>query len=399
MKKMTEDNIIQIVKEKTSFFSEEARLSIVEISDGNINYVYRVSDGKKSVIVKVSTEKIRTSGNPLSTDRSRIEMNALLDEQTMAKDSVPEIYYRDEKACLLIMEDLYNYQNLRYALMNEEQFSTLAKDMINFLSKTLTLSSDLVMDSLEKKEKVKSYVNPMLCRITERLVFSEPYDEEVNTNILTKENEQFFIQELYHDEKLKLKVAQLKYIFETKAQCLLHGDLHTGSIFVKEGSTKILDPEFAFYGPAGYDIGNTIANLIFSWARCACTTKNNLFLEYVENGIVEIIDGFKEEAKNILLEKTTNRSYQNETFIHYWIDDVLMDTAGMCGTELIRRIVGDAKVKDITSIENTEEKCLAERICVLIGKTLIMNKESIKAGIDYRNIMLKIKEEQCNEIL
>lgn len=394
MKKMTEDNIIQIVKEKTDFFLEKDELSIVEISDGNINYVYRVSNEKKSVIVKVSTEKIRTSGNPLSTDRSRIEMNALLDEQSMAKDSVPEIYYRDEKACLLIMEDLYNYQNLRYALMREEQFSTLAKDMVDFLSKTLTLSSDLVVDPIEKKEKVKSYINPMLCRISERLVFTEPYDEEENTNVLTKENEQFFIQELYHDESLKLEVAKLKYIFQTKAQSLLHGDLHTGSIFVKDGTTKILDPEFAFYGPAGYDIGNTIANLIFSWARCCCTTKNNQFLSYLENVIVEVIDGFTIEAKRLLLEKTTNRSYQNNAFINAWISDVLMDTAGMCGTELIRRIVGDAKVKDITSMEKIEERCLAERICVLLGKALIMGRNKVKTGEDYRNIMLKIKEEQ-----
>lgn len=394
MKKMTEDNIIQIVKEKTDFFSTEDKLSIIEISDGNINYVYRVSDGKKSVIVKVSTDKIRTSGNPLSTDRSRIEMNALLDEQSMAKDSVPEIYYRDEQSCLLIMEDLYHYQNLRYALMKEEQFSTLAKDMVDFLSKTLTLSSDLVMDSLEKKEKVKSYINPMLCRISERLVFSEPYDEGVNTNILTKENESFFIQELYHDDQLKLEVAKIKYLFQTKAQSLLHGDLHTGSIFVKEGSTKILDPEFAFYGPAGYDIGNTIANLIFSWARCCCTTKNDCFLTYVENAIIEIIDGFTIEAKRLLLEKTVNRSYQNNAFIDDWINDVLKDTAGMCGTELIRRIVGDAKVKDITSIEKIEERCQAERICVLIGKELILHREEVNTGKMYQNIMLKIKEEQ-----
>ena len=31
------------------------------------------------------------------------------------------------------------------------------------------------------------------------------------------------------------------------AQALLHGDLHTGSIFANEQGVKVIDPEFAFY--------------------------------------------------------------------------------------------------------------------------------------------------------
>ena len=34
----------------------------------------------------------------------------------------------------------------------------------------------------------------------------------------------------------------------TNAQALIHGDLHTGSVFVKGDSTKVIDPEFAFMG-------------------------------------------------------------------------------------------------------------------------------------------------------
>ena len=35
---------------------------------------------------------------------------------------------------------------------------------------------------------------------------------------------------------------------------------------IQEG-TKVIDPEFAFYGPMGYDIGNVIGNLFFAWAN------------------------------------------------------------------------------------------------------------------------------------
>lgn len=56
----------------------------------------------------------------------------------------------------------------------------------------------------------------------------------------------------------------LKYLFLTNAQSLLHGDLHlhTGSVYITREETKVIDPEFAFYGPMGYDMGNVIAKIV-----------------------------------------------------------------------------------------------------------------------------------------
>jgi S-methyl-5-thioribose kinase len=53
--------------------------------------------------------------------------------------------------------------------------------------------------------------------------------------------------------------------FIERAQALIHGDLHTGSIMVTEGSTQVIDPEFGFYGPMGFDIGAFLGNLILAY--------------------------------------------------------------------------------------------------------------------------------------
>ena len=44
MKKMTQTDILQYIRDQTDFFAENAILSCREISDGNINYVYRIED-------------------------------------------------------------------------------------------------------------------------------------------------------------------------------------------------------------------------------------------------------------------------------------------------------------------------------------------------------------------
>ncbi len=380
MSRLIEKDIVEYVRSKTSLFEKTAELMITELSDGNINYVYRVQDEKgKSVIVKYADDKIRTSGNPLTVDRNRIETNALLMERELAGNYVPEVYLLDQENRLFIMEDLKDHENMRYGLMQQHTYSTFAKDITDFMVRTLILSTDDVILPLEKKELVKKFINPMLCRITERLVFSEPYDRSCPFNNYTPELRDYIVQEICNDTELKLEVAKLKNTFKNKAQSLLHGDLHTGSIFVKEGSTKMLDPEFAFYGPAGYDVGNVIANLTFALIRNCFTAKDVNFDKWVRETIEYITNNFQMEGRELLADRTTDPMADVKGYVDYVIDDIMNDSIGMTGTELIRRTVGDAQVKDLTTIEKPA-RLMAEKCCIILGKEFIKNRNSYRTG-------------------
>jgi 5-methylthioribose kinase len=120
------------------------------------------------------------------------------------------------------------------------------------------------LEHKKKKELVKDFVSPELCEITEELVYQEPYNDCKGRNNVFGPNKEFVKNELYEDKELILEVAKLKYEFMNNAQSLLHGDLHTGSIFINSHHIYVFDPEFAFYGPMGYDIGNIIANMFLT---------------------------------------------------------------------------------------------------------------------------------------
>ncbi len=102
------------------------------------------------------------------------------------------------------------------------------------------------MNHKEKKELVKNYINPELCEITEELVYAEPFTNHNKRNELFPLNDGWIREHIYSDKELRIEVAKLKFSFMTNAQALIHGDLHTGSVFVKNDSTKVIDPEFAF---------------------------------------------------------------------------------------------------------------------------------------------------------
>src|SRR5690606_20332056 len=102
------------------------------------------------------------------------------------------------------------------------------------------------------------------CKITEDLIFDDPYTDSPNNQY--NEAIRDAAENLRKDTALHREVALLRGKFLTQGQALLHGDLHTGSLFVTATSTKAIDPEFAFYGPMGFDIGAVLANLLLNYA-------------------------------------------------------------------------------------------------------------------------------------
>jgi 5-methylthioribose kinase len=396
---MTEQDAADYAKTVLQFFQEDAELTCKEIGDGNLNYVFKVVDERNnmSVIIKQAGPVARISDEfKLSPDRNRIESEILGFQYKLAPGFVPIVYNYDPIMNCCAMEDLSDYEIMRAALMKHKKFPHFADHISTFLVNTLLLTSDVVIGHKEKKELVKTFINPELCEISEDLVYTEPF-YDCQRNDVFDASKDFVRETIWSDNKLALETAKLKFEFMNNAQSLLHGDLHTGSIFIKEDSTKVIDPEFAFYGPAGYDIGNVVANLIFAYANAKFTIEDDEvrtdYLRYIESTINDTINLFNQKFLVAWDEKATERVARYEGFKEYYLDTVLRDTSAVAGLELIRRTVGLAHVKDITSIQNPDARVQAEKFVLTAGKNFILNRESIKTGEDFVNVFHAVELE------
>ena len=369
------DEVISYVKEK-NLFLENDDLTVKEIGDGNINYIFKVEnkiDGK-SIVLKQADKLLRSSGRPLDLTRSKIEANILRIENNLAPHFVPEIYFYDEIMCVLAMEDISKYKNLRTELVAGKIFPNFADNISEFLSRTLLLTTDLFMDKFEKKKNVKEFINPELCDISECLVFTEPYDNNKNRNIITTGNEEFVENMLYKNEDLHFAILKLREKFMNYSQSLIHGDLHSGSIFINEKGIKIIDPEFSFYGPMAYDIGNVIGNLYFPLYRAKFfmedSKKKEEFINWLEKCILDIPILFSKKCKLLWEKYSDDKLLKNRKFRDYYIENIVKDSLAYAGTEIIRRTVGDAKVLELTNLETSEKKLELEK--ELISKAISM---------------------------
>lgn len=312
-----------------------------EIGDGNLNLVFRVRGQDGSLIVKQALPYLRIAGEgwPLTLDRSRIEAEALLLHGSLAPGLTPRLLLNDVEMHVLVMEDLAEHSVWRSALIEARHIRGVASRVGRYAALTLLGTSDILMSAADRSALLDKFHNPELCAITEDLVFSAPYVESAS-NIIDDAAIPIAAR-LREDRELRHAAAELRLRFTTRTEALIHGDLHTGSVMVADDDVRVMDPEFAFCGPMGFDIGNVFANLAFASIRHAVLA-NTTFVGQVDEDARDFWHTFRHEVTRLWPQGNPGR----EPFLL----GVLHDSAGYAGLEMIRRMVGLAHVDDIDSL-------------------------------------------------
>ncbi|WP_188052783.1 S-methyl-5-thioribose kinase [Vibrio harveyi] len=365
---MSKEKAAKIVK---NHFNLNDDLIVEEISGGNMNVIFRVTNNKGfSTIVKHSPPYIRCIGEewPLTQNRIITEYYSLDDFASINPKHVVKIYALNRDENVILMEYLEGYVPWREFLIhnkNENNFSTeIGKFMGDVYSRYFYLN--LYQD--ERKKIISKYESQVMCDITSSVFFDYPYYDNENNmfdrNLINKVND------IYNDNNLKEKVAKLKCKFYNKKQSLLHGDLHTGSIMVKPfNNIKVIDSEFSFYGPIGFDIGSLFGNFLLNY--CAHLSSSNFIAEKRLSYLSDTWNSFVS-----IFTKKLEDTLPNEILCEF-INEIWTDSLGYAGTEMIRRTVGISHVDDIEFIASEDERITAQINSLIIGKYLILNANQL----------------------
>ncbi|KAK9287109.1 hypothetical protein L1049_015520 [Liquidambar formosana] len=272
-RRLDEKFLIEYIKATPSLSSKLGNqfddLKIKEVGDSNLNFVFIVVGSDGSVVIKQALPYIHCRGEswPMTKERAYFEQRALIEHGRLCPDHVPEVYHFDRDMSLIGMRYLEPpHIILRKGLIAGIEYPLLAEHMSEYMTRTLFCTSLIYPNgfSLMLHAVAEFCGNVELCRLTEQVVFSDPYKVS-QYNRCTSPYLDRDAEAVQEDNILKLEVAELKSIFCERAQALIHGDLHTGSIMVTHDSTQVIDPEFAFYGPMGFDVGAFLGNLILAF--------------------------------------------------------------------------------------------------------------------------------------
>ncbi|NBB70770.1 MAG: S-methyl-5-thioribose kinase [Alphaproteobacteria bacterium] len=366
-----------------------------EVGDGNINLVFIVEGPRGSVVAKQALPYVRLVGEswPLPLARASFEHAALVEQARHAPARVPEVHHFDESQALVVMEHLTPHLILRKGLIAGTVYPKLAEHVAELLAETLFKTSDLHLAAADKKQKMKFFCdNTALCKITEDLIFTDPYrDAELNRH--TSPQLDALALQFRRDTPLKRAAQELKRRFLGDAQALIHGDLHTGSLMVTESDTRAIDPEFAFYGPMGFDIGAVLGNLLLAYyAQDGHEERPGArddYREWILAQITAIWEGFEARFRALWAEAGTGDGFVAGLFDEAadapaaaaakdrYLRALLADSLRFGGMKMIRRILGLAHVEDLESIEDPDRRAAAERRALALARELVLFGEGV----------------------
>jgi len=229
---------------------------------------------KKKLFLKQAPEFVAIMGDgpdgfPLTSERMQREMDVYKEWKTLLGEKLgekylPEIYYFDRKSMVVIMEFFDGYELLDHILVNKEGAANLDNIVVgsylgDFMGKVhaATHSSNPKLTSERIMYLTSHFENREMRDVQLEFVFTKCYkeatDEQRSGLILTEE----FMDEV---ELLKQQYNGTSAA-GNDTLVLCHGDLHPGSVMVDPttGSTKVIDPEFTVYGPAGLDVGSLLS--------------------------------------------------------------------------------------------------------------------------------------------
>ena len=332
---------------------DPATAQVQEVGDGNLNLVFIAEDAAgASVVLKQSLPYVRTDHSwAVPQDRIFAEARGYEAAARTSPGSTPRYFGLDVERRLIAIEDLSSWTVWRSALNEGRITPGAGADLGRYVARLAFGTSAFGASAAEVRAGAAGALNIELCRITEDLVFSEPFrehehngwDEAVTPAVLA-----------LRDDAVLAEVARLKWRFLTAAEGRLHGDLHTGSVFVSDGArpvaAKAFDLEFGVYGPIAFDLGALFGNFVLAQARAAALDRPAEFQAWVAGLVGETWSAFETEFRRLWPQRVDPAF--TDAFLESWLTETWHRAIGFGGVKATRRVVGWAKVSDIQTLDD-----------------------------------------------
>ncbi|HEY4445775.1 MAG TPA: S-methyl-5-thioribose kinase [Steroidobacteraceae bacterium] len=386
---------------------------IREVGDGNLNHVFIVEGPAGSVCVKQALPYVRAAGPswPMSPERAFFEHSYYLAVAPYAGASIPKIFHYDSELYCTVMERLSPHIILRHGLIAGRRYHNLARHIGEYVARTCFYTSDFARPFEHKMDGVALFAaNKPLMRISVDLIFADPYFLSARNRHTSPQLDEI-VSNLRGDGPLKVAAARFGQKFLNEPQALIHGDLHSGSVMVTDDDSRVIDPEFAFYGPIGFDLGAFFGNLLLSWySQPGHSTPDDDRVAY-QDWILQQAKIFWETFRSRFLalwnEDAKGDAYPAAMFSaaedaaallsaqSAFLDSLFADMLGFGACKMIRRILGFAHVIDFESIQDADLRADCEAGALAMAHMLLTHPEQFHSVDDVIGAVPRMVRRAC----
>jgi 5-methylthioribose kinase len=285
--------------------------NVKESAEGFMNELFRVSgsNGRSVVVKRVCAIPISRTDSPedrakppIDPTRIRNENAVLIFWNQVSPGICPEIYLYDEPLGITVMEDLSALKMLRHENSRMHQYPMLASRMGRFFARNLFDSSALNMTR---------YRFEKLCRYFENGAYDTLFFSVFQSNSVVTLGRPMQLetrplrQRIIDNPTIQQKIKRLADRFLNAKECLIHTDIHASNIMVDAEHIKVIDTEFAGFGPIAQDLGRFTASFVLnylSWYgdRQADSKDVSAFQDYLISQMIALYDSFDQTFRQLV---------------------------------------------------------------------------------------------------
>ena len=373
---------------------------VTEVGDGNLNLVFLVAGPDSGVCVKQALPYVRLVGEgwPMTLKRAFFEYQYMREQAKHVGALIPRLYHFDAVHYAIVMERLTPHIIMRHGVIEGRRYPAFVEHITDFMARSLFFTSDLAIRAQRKKSLMALFCgNTELCKVTEDLIFTDPYRVS-ERNRWTSPQLDRIAAEFRADAGLKLAISRLKLKFLSASEALIHGDLHTGSVMVTKEDTRIIDAEFAFVGPIGFDIGAVIANLLLGYysqeGHATPAHSRRAYEDWLLHAVEGTWNRFAEKFLALWRDQPVGDAYPSDLFAdpesrqaleeerQRVMQRLYLDTLGFAAAKMIRRILGLAHVIELERIADPDRRGLCELRALRMARDLMVNSDRYPAITD-----------------
>lgn len=367
-----------------------------EVGDGNLNLVFMVEGPDGSVCVKQALPYVRAAGSswPMSLERAFFETAYYRAVAPHVGGLIPRIHHYDAELYCTVMERLSPHVILRHGLIAARRYPNVARDIGEYVARAGFFTSDFARPFERKLDELALFAgNRELIRISVDLIFADPYRPS-ERNRHTSPQLDAMVADFRRDGPLKVAVARFGQKFLNDAQALVHGDLHSGSVMVTDDDSRVIDPEFAFYGPIGFDLGAFLGNLLLNWyaqpGHASTSDGRTAYQDWILQQAKIFWEAFRARFLTLWRENAGGDAFPSTMFSapgddraldaarNAFMDGLLADMLGFGACKMIRRILGFAHVADFERIADAALRGRCEAGALAMAHTLLTRPERFR---------------------
>ena len=243
---------------------------------------------------------------------------------------------------------------LEHRLVNSPTFDpAVARGMGEFMASVHAATHTSTVGRGEAAELFVKFRNQDLRGLQLEYVFTKAFSEG-GEEAKTLAEDQTFMR--------GVEDVKRRYVGEGEGGlALCHGDLHPGSVMVNNAArkVKIIDPEFAVYGPPGLDLGSLLSGVVLAAQHHKYGGGEEGAVERIKAFASDVVDSYASAASGLGREA---------------INEAISDALGFCACEVARTALGFAGGRLWLQFEDEELKKKALRGTVEVAKGLMLGR-------------------------